>query len=276
MFGGNMGFSLADIAAACRGNGNGDGFGGNNGWWILVILWALWGNGNVFGENNRNNNGCNGNGGGSVTYQVGADVQRGFDTQAIIQKLDGINNGLCSLGYDQLVQMNNITATVQQTGFNLQQAIAQLAASGMLQNNQLQALIQSCCCGLEKQIGDVRYDAAMQNKDLITAINQIGQNIMLNSNNNYRQLHDELFQMRYQDLKELNAQKDTQIQMLNLQASQEGQTTKIIAGVLDQLRNCPVGTYNVCNPQAGVSPVQQILNALSNSSNCCSNNNGVF
>lgn len=230
-------------------------------------------NGNWFGRNNQNEGNCGGcgsSGGGSVTYQVGADVQRGFDTSAIIQKLDGLNSGLCSLGYDQLAQMSGIRETVQQTGFNLQQVIGQLATSGMQNTNQLLQLIQSCCCGTEKQISDLKYTGAMENKDLITAINQVGQNIMQNDNNNYRQLHEEMFQMRYQDLKDQNAQKDAMIQMLNLQASQGQQTNQIVEEIMSRLRNCPIGTYNVCNPQGCSSPLQEILNALSNNG-CCNN-----
>lgn len=35
--------SLADIAAVTRNNDGNDGWGGNNGWWILIILFALFG-----------------------------------------------------------------------------------------------------------------------------------------------------------------------------------------------------------------------------------------
>lgn len=276
--GGGSGMSLADIAAVVRNNGNGDGFGNGGGWWILVLLWAMGGNGwfgNRDNQNGGNCGGCGSNGGGSVTYQVGADVQRGFDTSSIIQKLDGLNSGLCSLGYDQLAQMNGISSTVQQTGFNIIQAIGQLGVTEMQNNTAVRELIQSCCCGLEKQLSDSQYAALMQNKDLLTAINQLGQNIMQNDNNNYRQLHDEIFQLRYQDLKDQNAQQAAMIQMLNLQASQESQTTKIVEMIMNQLRNCPVGTYNVCNPQGCASPLQQVLNALSNGNGCCQNSCGT-
>ena len=40
--------SLADIAAVTDGNRNNDGFGNGNGWWVLIILFAIfggWGNG---------------------------------------------------------------------------------------------------------------------------------------------------------------------------------------------------------------------------------------
>lgn len=267
---GGNGLSLADIAAVTRNNnGNGDGF-GNNGWWILVLLWAINGNGNLFGNRNNDggNCGCGSSGGGSVTYQVGADVQRGFDTSTIIAKLDGLNNGLCSLGYDQLAQMNGINSTVQQTGFNIIQAIGQLGITGMQSTTAIRELIQSCCCGLEKQISDSQYAALLQNKDLTQLITQVAQNIMQNDNNNYRQLHDEIVATRMQDLKDQLAQKDTLINMLNLQSSQGQQTIDIVNQIMERLRTCPVGTYNVCNPQSGSSPLQQLVNALGNSNNC--------
>ena len=34
----NNGYSLADIAAATGNGANGDFFGGNNGWWIILLL----------------------------------------------------------------------------------------------------------------------------------------------------------------------------------------------------------------------------------------------
>ena len=84
--------SLADIAAV-TGNKNDGGWGDGNGWWVLIILFAIfggWGNGGWGG------NGANG---GATPYATSAltqaDLQRGFDTQSIVSKLDGISNGLC-------------------------------------------------------------------------------------------------------------------------------------------------------------------------------------
>lgn len=264
MFGaGNAGVSLSDIAALLNNRGNGDGFGNGNGWWILVILWALWGNGNMFGNGNNGNN-CGGNGsggGGSVTYNMGADLQRGFDTQSIISKLDGISNGICNLGYDQLAQMNGINSTVQQTGFNIIQALGQLGIQDMNSTRDIMALIERIACNEQAAVADLKYSTANQSKDLITAVNQAAQNIMQNANDNYRQMHDEIIGLRMQDMRDQIAQKDTIINMLNLKQSQSGQTADIINGIINQLRNCPVGTYNVCNPNSG-SPVASIEQQL--------------
>lgn len=274
MYGGaNSGASLADIAALMNGGGNnnlaelmalmngGGGFGGNNGWWILIILWALWGNNGMFGNRNGNNGGncggCDGGSGGSVTYNVGAEMQRGFDTQSIIQKLDGITNGICNLGYDQLSQMNGIQGSIQQTGFNILQALNQLGIQDMTSSRDIMALIERIACNEQAAVADLKYTSSTNTSAIVNAVNQAAQNIMQNDNNNYRQMHDEIIGLRIQDMRDQLQQKDTLINMLNLKQSQAGQTADIINGVLSNLRNCPVGTYNVCNPNSG-SPLNTI------------------
>lgn len=52
----NMGSapSLSDIAAVTK-DGNGDGWGNGNGWWVLIILFAIFGGwGNGWGGQGRN------------------------------------------------------------------------------------------------------------------------------------------------------------------------------------------------------------------------------
>lgn len=249
------GASLSDIAALMR-NNDGDGFGGNNGWWILIILWALWGNnGNGFG---------NGNGG-----SVGAEVQRGFDTQAIISKLDGLNSGLCSLGYDQLAQMSNIRETVQQTGFNVLQAINQLGRDDAQSFNQILATMCQNKSDMMEKICENKFLSEKNTSAILQALTQVGQNVMQNDNANYQRLFDKITQSEMDALKAENARKDTLINMMNLGISQDAQTGKIIDGVLARLRECPIGTYNVCDSNGcNTSPIQQILNLLNNGGSC--------
>ena len=76
----NDGLSAADIAAVTGNNGGfGNGFGGDGAWWLLVLfLFAFngnWGNG--------------GYGGG-----VGSEVQRGFDQNAVMNGINGLNMSL--------------------------------------------------------------------------------------------------------------------------------------------------------------------------------------
>ena len=110
MFNSNGAPSIADIAAVTRGNGNGynNGFGGE-GWWALIILLALFGGWGDYGFGGAGRAGS----AGAATlagYVTQADLQRGFDTQAITNKLNGLENGMASLGYDQLAQMNTLGA----------------------------------------------------------------------------------------------------------------------------------------------------------------------
>lgn len=171
MFSGNSP-SLADIAAVTGNNRNDGAWGDGGAWWVVifVLLFAFGGlDGNGFG--NRGNN-------RSVGYTTTAAytdsaIQRGFDNQAVISKLDGISNGICSLGYDQLAQMNGINTNILQTGFGIQQAINADTVSGMQNTNAIQSTLNnmaaqnaSCCCETQRQIergfADTNYNMATQ------------------------------------------------------------------------------------------------------------------
>lgn len=238
MFNGNGGFSLADIAAATRNN---DGFGGD-GWWAIIILLFLCGG---FGENgggllNRGNS-------NSTTAAIDASLQRGFDTQSIISKLDGINNGICSLGYDQLAQMNNINQNVSQTGYNVQNSIQQLAIAQMQQAFNAQTQLQNCCCNIENLLAEANYNRATDTCAITTAINQAAQNIMMNCNNNYRQMHDEQVALQMQGKDAEIARLTAALNRCDLQTSQLAQTQSIVS----QLKApTPEPAYIVPNPNA--------------------------
>ncbi len=259
MFGGS-GISLADIAAVTRNNnGNGDGFGGNNGWWILIILWALWGR-NGFGDQNGNQCCCNsGNGGGAGTmYYVGADLQRGFDNSTVIAKLDGINNGICSLGYDQLAQMNGINTNIMQSTNTLQNAIQQQTIAQMQDTNALSRQLGDCCCENRQAIAQVRYDMATDTCAVTTAVSNAARDIIENQNANYRALHEENVQARIEALNAQLREKDSLIQSLNLSASQANQNNTIrgyVQQAVAELKDpCPVPAYWVQNPNCCSGP----------------------
>ena len=154
----NNGVSLADIAAVTGNNRDNDGMWGNGAWWIVILLIFGWGG---FGGNGYGNG------------YTDAAIQRGFDNQAVVSKLDGINNGICSLGYDQLAQMNGINTNILQTGFGIQQAINADTVSGMQNTNAIQSTLTnmaaqnaSCCCETQRQIergfADTNYNIATQ------------------------------------------------------------------------------------------------------------------
>lgn len=185
MFANNGYPSVADIAAAFpnRGNGDGNGWGGDGGWWVIVLLMAMWGGfgGNGWGTN-RNAN----------AEFTDAALQRGFDTQTIINKLDGINSGLCSLGYDQLAQMNGINTNILQTGFGIQQAINSDTVANMQNTNALSQQLASCCCDNRAAIKDLQYAISQNDCAIKTQIHETGDAIIQNNNWNFRDLNDSI------------------------------------------------------------------------------------
>ena len=199
--------SLADIAAVTNNN---DGIGGNNGWWVLIILFALfggWGNGGYAGA---------GGAGANMNYVLSSDfatLQRqlsdGFG--ATEGKLDSISNGICSLGYDQLNQMNGINTNIANLGYQLQQ----------------------CCCENKQAIAQVRYDMATNACATQNAINQAAQQIIQNDNANYRQLHDENIAIQMAAKDDKIAALTAQINALSLAASQQAQNAYLISQLKD-------------------------------------------
>lgn len=263
MFNGNSP-SLADIAAVTDGNRN-NGFGdGMGGWWVLIILLALfggWGNGG-FG-NNRGNNASEGGptivnvpatyppasgfGGGWGAFDA-ASMQRGFDTSGIITKLDGLNSGLCSLGYDQLAQMNNIGNTVQQTGWSISQQLQNNAIADMQSTNALSTQLADCCCqnrqGQMEIINAMDKNACQTNWNLQQAVQTITQN----DDQNFRQL-DATIRDGFASIKEQGY--ITRIEALQQQLNDSNMRATAQAAAqwaVNEVRPCPVPSYDVPNP----------------------------
>lgn len=214
--------SLSDIAAV-TGNRNDNGFGDGNGWWVLIILFALFGG--------WGNNGW-GNGGGDARPATQGDVQRGFDTQTVVSKLDGISNGLCDGFYavnsGMLNGFNTLQNSIQQGNFGLQNAIQQNTVANMQNTNAIATQLANCCCENREAIAQVRYGMATDTCSITTAINQATQNVMQNCNANYRALHDEIVSIQMAAKDEKIAEQANLINALNLSASQSNQNAYLV------------------------------------------------
>lgn len=301
MFNGGNGFSLADIAAAVggnRNNGNG-GFGDGNGWWVLIVLLALWGgDGGLFGNRNNGNNGNNCcNGGSNVTYvpvpmmggygyggfggAVGfsdAAMQRGFDNQTVINKLDGLNNGLCSLGYDQLAQFNGINTNILQTGYSLQNTAQQGQIANMQQFNALSNQVQQCCCENRQQLADLKYDMATSDCSIKTLVNQVAQQLMWGQQNGIRDL-TELIVNKFCALE--MSQKDAEIANLRAQLAACGNNSALSNGLNDLFNRLtatldprPMPAYPACNPHGVGNWSPSVLSGNGYNYNSCGCNSG--
>ena len=257
MFGGNYSPSVADIAAVTNGNCNngygGYGFGGD--WWAWIIILALFGWGGFGGRQGFGGgfNGCN----SCCTPATCAEVQNGFNQQATTSALTGIANGISSLGYDQLNQMNGINTNITTASNGIISALNQNNITAMQNANAVAAQLSDCCCQTREAIQGVNYNMATGFANLGTQINQAAQNIMQNDNANCRAMHDEFVQFQMSQKDNTIAELRSQIQALNLGISQRNQNEYLVG----KLQPCPTPAYVVPNPFC--------CNQQSSCGNCC-------
>ena len=222
--------SIADIAAVTDGNRS-NGWGDGNGWWVLVILFALFGWGG-----NRGFGGGYGFGGGSgcdsACASVG-DVERGFNQQSTNMRFNALDNAFAQIGYRSLEQANATNQGIAQLGYQLQGDFCNLGAQ-----------LQQCCCDTQRAIDGVNYNMSQGFCSVTNAISTAARDITENQNANYRALHDEIVANRMEDKNAQIQALQAQVQALNLAQSQANQNRYLV----DQLRPCPQPAYITCNP----------------------------
>lgn len=243
MFNGSNSPSLADIAAVTGNGRNNDGMWGGDGWWAIIIFAMIFGWG-----------GFGGNGGAMQGYATQADIQRGFDNQAVISKLDGITNGLCDGFYavnnGMLTGFNGINTNILQTGFGIQQAINADTVANMQNTNALQTQLANCCCETREAIQGVNYNMAQNTCALQNTMNSNTRDIIDSQNAGTRAILDYLCQEKISSLQAENndlrraASQDRQSALLTTQMA--AQTQQIINAV----NPAAVPAYVVPNPNA--------------------------
>lgn len=273
------------------GYGNGGGMGGWGDDWIALIVLAMvfgyggFGMGGMGGMGmflpfmfmNGGFGGFGGNGcgcGNNNSNAIQADIQRGFDTQSIIGKLDGINNGLCDGFYavntsilnaqsgiqNSLCQgFNGVNTNIMQGNFGLQQAINSASVANMQGQNALQAQISDCCCGVQRAIDGVNYNMATNTCAITNQMNNNTRDIIESNNAGTRAILDYLCQKENADLRAenqtLRLEKSQTAQNAFIAANQSAQTAEIIRRLG---ADCPQPAYVVQPPQPVTFPT-----------NCC-------
>ena len=195
-------YSLADIRAATHDD---DGYGGQGSWfWIVVLFLFMFG----FGRNGWGNDGNN----GALTR---AEMTDGFNNQSILNKLNGLENGLCDGFYSQ-----NTTMLQGFAGIGNQ----------IMQN---QFAMKECCCETNRNIDAVRYENSKNTCEITTAIHNEGeQTRALIQANTIQNLRDRL------------EAKSQELQTANFQLSQQAQNATLI----NELRPCAKPAYITCSP----------------------------
>lgn len=226
-----------------------DGNNGNNwndgSWlWFLIVVFAIFGGwGNGFGGF-----------GGGTNGGVGSEIQRGFDNQAVISKLDGISNGLCdgfyAMNNSMLTGFNGINTNIMQTGYGIQQAVNADTVANMQNTNALQSQLANCCCETREAIQGVNYNMATNTCALQNTMNNNTRDIIDSQNAGFRNILDYLCQDKIATLTAENndlrraASQDRQNALLT--STMAAQTNQIINAV----NPAPIPAYTVPNPNA--------------------------
>ena len=252
-------------------NGFGDVFGGNGAWFIILFLiFAIFG----WGRNGFGGNDNGGNGGSSMTYvpygfggignaYTDATIQRGFDNQAVINKLNGLENGLAEGFYavnNTLCQgFAGVNQNIMQNGYESRLATQNLSSQLANCCCDLGYKIQDCCCTTQRSIDNVNYNMAMNANNIQQTLCNNTRDILENNNNNTRAILDFLTNDKISTLQSEN-------QALKFQASQTAQNAFITANQEAQTAelirrlgaDCPQPAYVVQPPQPVTFPT-----------NCC-------
>lgn len=239
MFNSNCGSLPVSIPLGVNG---GSGFGNGSGFDDIIALAIIamifgWNNGGIFGGGNSS--------GAATNYVLSSDfatIQRqlsdGFG--ATESKLDSISNGICSLGYDQLAQMNGINTNIMTVGNAIQTQLADCCCktqSGIesvktadaFNTAAITGAIKDCCCENEKIALQNRYESAQNQCATLSAIDKLGDRII-----------DYMAADKAQSLRDEN-------QSLKFQASQDRQNLYIQNLVKPQINPCYIAQNPYCS-----------------------------
>lgn len=239
MFSSNCNTASVPLVANIDGN-NGNNWNDGSWLWFLIVVFAIFGGwGNGFG-------GFGGTNGG-----VGSEIQRGFDNQAVVSKLDGISNGLCdgfyAMNNSMLTGFNGINTNIMQTGYGIQQAVNADTVANMQNTNALQSQLANCCCETREAIQGVNYNMATNTCALQNTMNNNTRDIIDSQQAGTRAILDFLTNDKIATLQAENndlrraASQDRQNALLT--TTMAAQTNQII----DAVRPTPVPSFPASN-----------------------------
>lgn len=220
----NCDTTMQVVPTGYRNNGgDGMGWGGNWGAWIILFLiFGMFGWGGFGG-------GWGGNRGASAVdgYVLTSDFAN------VERKIDVVNNGLCDGFYAMNTGMLNGFAAINQNvsnGFQTAELSRANQQMGLMQQlNAMQAQQASCCCETREAIQGVNYNLAQQGCDTRNTIQNVTRDILDNQNANARAVLDALTAQRIEAKDAKIAEQNQQIFAAQLAASQAAQNETLKA-----------------------------------------------
>lgn len=242
-------FSM-DVVPAGSNNG-GNGMWGDGGWWVLIILFALfggWGNGGYgYGNGGGAIQGAltrgdlcmdmNFNGLENAVRGVNQGLCDGFYAMntSLLNGFHGVDNAICTMGYQNAQLINGVQMGMMQ-GFNG-------VTAGQ---NALATQLAQCCCDLRSGLAENRFQAAQDTCAIQNTIQNTTRDVIDSQNANTRAILEKLTAQEIAAKDAQIAAQNQQIFGLQLKASQEAQNAYLV----NQLRPCPTPAYLTCNPWA--------------------------
>lgn len=211
--------------------GFGNGFGGDWAWILLLLV--------LFGGNGWGNGGF---GGDLYPWMNNSqNINSGFRDQML-------NTQITSIG-DKIVSGFGDVATQLCNGFNATQV------SALQSTNALQSQLAQCCCDNRAGLADLRYTVATEACADRAAVNDALRDVISANTASTQRILDQLCQDKIDAKNEKIADLERQLTMANLAASQNAQTSRILADnaaqtvALEQYLNpTPIPAYMVQNP----------------------------
>ena len=234
------------------GNGNGNAWGGDWAWIILLLLAFGGGWGNGFGG------GFDGAGLYPWMNQAGL-INSGFDNAALTSSLTGIQSAVTSgFGDVQTALCSGFAGVNAGIANGFAQAEIAENARQMANMNQLFGLSQQfsdCCCENRLASADLKYTIATENCADRTALSDGVRDILASQSAGIQRILDQMCNDKIDAKNEKIADLERQLTMANLSASQNAQTAQILANneaqttALEQyLAPVPRPAYIVQNP----------------------------
>lgn len=256
------------VAPAYGGGGFGNGFGGDWGWIILLLLCA----GNGFGG------GFGGYGGGydfpwlmNGQQEINANTNNGFQNALLNDNITSVRDGIAGLSTQLCSGFAGVNASVN----NAQNALAQQLYTNQIadlerfynsQTAQTQGMnaiamnLQNCCCENRQNIADLKYTVATENCADRAAVNEGVRDIIASQTAGTQRILDQLCQDKIDAKNDTIAQLRQELMFARGQASQDVQTAAIQAGqrvlaneVEQYVAPRAIPSYTVQNPNCCIN-----------------------
>ena len=217
------GLSATDIMAL-TGNNDGFGNGGVGGWWIILFILLLCGG---FG-NNRWNGGASDSGMASmaIPYMLGnqgsnADVQRGFDQQAVMTAITNLgavmNQGFSSMAVDScnkamtnMQAINTLGSQLSNDKFDTISTLNNGHNTILQQMGTYEMARQNCCCENKQLISDLKSTILAENCADRTALDQSTTTLLQAMNAGFQGIKDQMKDEKILSLERQLAESNTQ------------------------------------------------------------------